>query len=291
MTGHNPCQISIKNNTQYNCEEISIYIIYCLLSVPAFINLMVYTSNTKYIEAKYDHLKPKWKVCVCHYYSSFPWFRVLCIPMGLISSRSQSGQQDPLPQPCTGVLWNSLGVCSSERSPPAPPRRHNLQHQWPPGSQSVWLQQERAAEKGKPRPAVEQGRLDWQQSSFLLFLLLFDQQSVTFLMPGFYGWMSDSAKKDSSFSDSQAEARTSSKVSGKYGERLYACVRSTTWFYSLHNVISLNQRFSNYGVRVEGKAKRLWWRTQEDSESGLQLIFSLKCVSCHHHSLFTLCVI
>lgn len=151
--------------------------------------------------------------------------------MGLISSRSQSGQQDPLPQPSTGVLWNSLGVCSSERSPPAPPRWCNLQHQWPPGSLSVWLQQGRAAEKGKPRPAVEQGRLDWPQRRLWLFLLPFDQQSVTFLLPGFYGWMSDSAKKDSSFSDSQAEARTSSKVSGKYGEHLYARVRSTGWFW------------------------------------------------------------
>lgn len=155
---------------------------------------------------------------------------MLCIPMGLISPRSQSGQQDPLPQPCTGVLWNSLGVCSSERSPPAPPRWRNLQHQWPPGSQSVWLQQGRAAEKGKPRPALEQGCLDWQ-SRLLLFLLLFDQQSVTFLMPGFYGWMSDLAKKDSSFSDSQAEAGTSSKASGKYGEHLYTCVRSTRWVW------------------------------------------------------------
>ncbi|XP_041805563.1 PAS domain-containing serine/threonine-protein kinase [Chelmon rostratus] len=45
------------------------------------------------------------------------------------------------------------------------------------------------------------------------------RKSVTFLMPGFYGWMSDSDRKASSFSDSQAEAskRTaSSKISGKF---------------------------------------------------------------------------
>uniref|UniRef100_UPI0037E833C0 PAS domain-containing serine/threonine-protein kinase n=1 Tax=Semicossyphus pulcher TaxID=241346 RepID=UPI0037E833C0 len=45
------------------------------------------------------------------------------------------------------------------------------------------------------------------------------RKSVTFLMPGFYGWMSDSDRKDSSLSDSQAEAgksAASSKVSGKY---------------------------------------------------------------------------
>ncbi|KAK5859909.1 hypothetical protein PBY51_021426 [Eleginops maclovinus] len=45
------------------------------------------------------------------------------------------------------------------------------------------------------------------------------RKSVTFLMPGFYGWMSDSDRKTSSFSDSQAEAnksKASSKVSGKY---------------------------------------------------------------------------
>ncbi|KAI4809739.1 hypothetical protein KUCAC02_018604 [Chaenocephalus aceratus] len=44
-------------------------------------------------------------------------------------------------------------------------------------------------------------------------------KSVTFLMPGFYGWMSDSDRKAISFSDSQAEAdksKASSKVSGKY---------------------------------------------------------------------------
>ncbi|XP_010793654.1 PAS domain-containing serine/threonine-protein kinase isoform X3 [Notothenia coriiceps] len=44
-------------------------------------------------------------------------------------------------------------------------------------------------------------------------------KSVTFLMPGFYGWMSASDRKAISFSDSQEEAdqsKASSKVSGKY---------------------------------------------------------------------------
>ncbi|XP_041659732.1 PAS domain-containing serine/threonine-protein kinase [Cheilinus undulatus] len=44
------------------------------------------------------------------------------------------------------------------------------------------------------------------------------RKSVTFLMPGFYGWMLDSDRKASSFSDSQAEAGksvASSKVLGK----------------------------------------------------------------------------
>ncbi|XP_034412168.1 PAS domain-containing serine/threonine-protein kinase [Cyclopterus lumpus] len=44
-------------------------------------------------------------------------------------------------------------------------------------------------------------------------------KSVTFLMPGFYGWMSDVDKKANSFSASQAEvnkSRASSKMSGKY---------------------------------------------------------------------------
>ncbi|XP_029309468.1 PAS domain-containing serine/threonine-protein kinase isoform X2 [Cottoperca gobio] len=44
-------------------------------------------------------------------------------------------------------------------------------------------------------------------------------KSVTFLMPGFYGWMSGSDRKSSPFSDSQAEAHkstASSKTSGKY---------------------------------------------------------------------------
>lgn len=38
-------------------------------------------------------------------------------------------------------------------------------------------------------------------------------------------------------------------------------------FDSLHNVIIVNQKFSNYGVRVEGEAKRLWWRTQSQGFS------------------------
>ncbi|XP_044074602.1 PAS domain-containing serine/threonine-protein kinase [Siniperca chuatsi] len=44
------------------------------------------------------------------------------------------------------------------------------------------------------------------------------RKSVTFLIPGFYGWMSDSDRKASPFSDSQAEASKStalSKISGK----------------------------------------------------------------------------
>ncbi|XP_051261500.1 PAS domain-containing serine/threonine-protein kinase isoform X2 [Dicentrarchus labrax] len=44
------------------------------------------------------------------------------------------------------------------------------------------------------------------------------RKSVTFLMPGFYGWMSDSDRKANSFSNSQAEASkspASSKISGK----------------------------------------------------------------------------
>lgn len=52
--------------------------------------------------------------------------------------------------------------------------------------------------------------------------LLGPRQSVTFLMPGFYGWMSDTEKKAGPFSDSQAEvdkSRASFKMSEKYGER------------------------------------------------------------------------
>ncbi|XP_037644623.1 PAS domain-containing serine/threonine-protein kinase [Sebastes umbrosus] len=44
------------------------------------------------------------------------------------------------------------------------------------------------------------------------------RKSVTFLMPGFYGWMSDSDRKASPYSDSQAEVNkstASSKISGK----------------------------------------------------------------------------
>uniref|UniRef100_A0A8C4DA91 PAS domain-containing serine/threonine-protein kinase n=1 Tax=Dicentrarchus labrax TaxID=13489 RepID=A0A8C4DA91_DICLA len=47
------------------------------------------------------------------------------------------------------------------------------------------------------------------------------RKSVTFLMPGFYGWMSDSDRKANSFSNSQAEASkspASSKISGKSGQ-------------------------------------------------------------------------
>uniref|UniRef100_A0A8D0AK61 PAS domain-containing serine/threonine-protein kinase n=1 Tax=Sander lucioperca TaxID=283035 RepID=A0A8D0AK61_SANLU len=46
-------------------------------------------------------------------------------------------------------------------------------------------------------------------------------KTVTFLMPGFYGWMTDSDRKASPFSDSQAEGNkstASSKLSGKNGE-------------------------------------------------------------------------
>ncbi len=151
--------------------------------------------------------------------------------MCLVSYRSQSGQHCPLPQPCTGILWNSLGVCSSERSPPAPPWWLNLQHPQPPGSQSVWLQQGRAAEKGQPTWPAEQGCLDWWRCQLSrLSLLLCHQQCVTFLMPGFYGWMSDSDRQASPFSDSQAEASkctASSKISGKSGEYLYVFVVCT----------------------------------------------------------------
>uniref|UniRef100_A0A8D0AHF7 PAS domain-containing serine/threonine-protein kinase n=1 Tax=Sander lucioperca TaxID=283035 RepID=A0A8D0AHF7_SANLU len=45
-------------------------------------------------------------------------------------------------------------------------------------------------------------------------------KTVTFLMPGFYGWMTDSDRKASPFSDSQAEGNkstASSKLSGKNG--------------------------------------------------------------------------
>uniref|UniRef100_A0AAQ5X5L3 non-specific serine/threonine protein kinase n=1 Tax=Amphiprion ocellaris TaxID=80972 RepID=A0AAQ5X5L3_AMPOC len=51
------------------------------------------------------------------------------------------------------------------------------------------------------------------------------EKSVTFLMPGFYGWMTD--RKASPFSDSHVEAcksPVSSKISGKSGTQLYAIV-------------------------------------------------------------------
>lgn len=80
-------------------------------------------------------------------------------------------------------------------------------------------------------------------------------------MPGFYGWMSDSVRKASSFSDSQVEAnKTSSKISGKSGEYLYVFVRSTRWqfFHSpVKTVIILNQRLSNCEVReLKGRHRR-----------------------------------
>lgn len=56
-----------------------------------------------------------------------------------------------------------------------------------------------------------------------LLSLLLCQQSITFLMPGFYGWVSDSDRKASSFSDSQGEAIKStapSKISEKFSEYL-----------------------------------------------------------------------
>lgn len=49
------------------------------------------------------------------------------------------------------------------------------------------------------------------------FCILFYEQSVTFLMPGFYGWMSDTDKKEIQIPDSHVEGTntTSPSKSGK----------------------------------------------------------------------------
>uniref|UniRef100_A0A8C2X2Y2 non-specific serine/threonine protein kinase n=1 Tax=Cyclopterus lumpus TaxID=8103 RepID=A0A8C2X2Y2_CYCLU len=71
-------------------------------------------------------------------------------------------------------------------------------------------------------------------------------KSVTFLMPGFYGWMSDVDKKANSFSASQAEvnkSRASSKMSGKYGEHLCVFVKCTRWRLFPNPLVVINLPF------------------------------------------------
>lgn len=90
----------------------------------------------------------------------------------------------------------------------------------------------------------------------ILSLLVCHQQSVTFLMPGFYGWMSDSDRKSSSFSEFHAEATkstASSKIS-KCGEHLYVQQCNPFQVHSLNpKVIKL------WGEIVEGQK----WRERQ----------------------------
>lgn len=125
-------------------------------------------------------------------------------------------QQGPLPRPHTGVQWNHLGVCPSVQPPPAASWRLNLQHPQSTGARSVWLQQGRAARKGSPTRAMGGASFDKPRLSPLLSCR---QQCVTFLMPGFYGWMSDSVRKISPFPESQAEAVKSTAKSGEHLQR------------------------------------------------------------------------
>ncbi|KAM8850242.1 PAS domain-containing serine/threonine-protein kinase isoform 1-T2 [Spinachia spinachia] len=108
-------------------------------------------------------------------------------------------------EPCTGVKGGSI----------VPSPRPELEY-----SGTVWV----FAPLSGLLLLRPDGSICHMHNRLALSLFGYDQdellrKSVTFLMPGFYGWMCDTDKKASPFSDSQPEvdkSRASFKMSGKY---------------------------------------------------------------------------
>lgn len=94
------------------------------------------------------------------------------------------------------------------------------------------------------------GFFERKSNPSLLSLLFCCQQSVTFLMPGFYGWMSDSDRNDSHVEAGKTSA--SSKISGKSGEHL-----CTSWPYS--TICYPCEWFNHLISYYQSKIRPHWW--------------------------------